>query len=176
MEKFFKYESAHSPNVISCPLRIEGRVWLSLACKRSLRTRCASFQSSVPVDSLWRCPILSRYCIHQSVDPVRLNKPPSCFIGRAISHLLFESCAEGLKIRFEEPNVAAHHAEMGNLLSLNPKIHRLRTDAQIQSGVTNGEWALFGYECVSGGRYSGASRDRGIHCAHVGDSEAHSSL
>jgi len=54
VEKFTKYDSAHSPNVISCPLRSEGRVLLSLASKRSLRMRCASFQSSVPVDSLWR--------------------------------------------------------------------------------------------------------------------------
>src|SRR4051812_46998856 len=121
--------------------------------------RCASFQSSVPVASLWRCPFLSRYCIHQTADSVRLNKPPSCFIGRAISHLLFESCAEGLKIRFEEPNIAAHHAEMGNLLSLNPKIHRLRADAEIKSGVTNGEWALFAREFSSGGGYAAGSRD-----------------
>jgi hypothetical protein len=31
----------------------------------------ASFQSSVPVGSLWCCPVLSRYCIHQTVDSVR---------------------------------------------------------------------------------------------------------
>jgi hypothetical protein len=55
---------------------------------------------------------------------------PSCLLGLGNSHLLFESCAEGLEIRFEEPDVAAHHAEMGNLLSLYPKIHGLRADAQ----------------------------------------------
>jgi hypothetical protein len=53
---------------------------------------------------------------------------PSCLLGLANSHLLFESCAEGLEIRFEKPDVAAHHAEMGNLLSLYPKIHRLRAN------------------------------------------------
>jgi hypothetical protein len=55
---------------------------------------------------------------------------PSCLLGLANSHLLFKSCAEGLEIRFEKPNVAAHHAEMGNLLSLYSKIHRLRADAK----------------------------------------------
>ena len=43
---------------------------------------------------------------------------PSCLLGLANPHLLFKSCAEGLEIRFEEPNVSAHHAEMGSPLSL----------------------------------------------------------
>jgi hypothetical protein len=42
-------------------------------------------------------------------------------LGLAIPNLLFELRAEGLQLRFQESNVAAHHAEMGNLLSLNPK-------------------------------------------------------
>ena len=53
-------------------------------------------------------------------------------LGLAIPNLLFELSAEGLQLRFQEPDVAAHHAEMGNLLSLNPKIHRLRADAQVK--------------------------------------------
>ena len=52
---------------------------------------------------------------------------PSCLLGLANSHLLFECCAEGLQIRSQESNVSAHHAEMGNLLSLYPKIHGLGT-------------------------------------------------
>jgi hypothetical protein len=41
------------------------------------------------------------------------------------------NCArKGSKSDFKNPDVAAHHAEMGNLLSLNPKIHRLRADAK----------------------------------------------
>ena len=64
---------------------------------------------------------------------------PSCLLGLAKSHLLFESCSEGLKIRFQKPDVAAHHAEMGNLLSLNPKIHRLRADSEERRGGTDSE-------------------------------------
>jgi len=67
-----------------------------------------------------------RYRIHQTFDPSRLYKPPSSLLGLAIPNLLFELSAEGLRLRFQKPDVAAHHAEMGNLLSLNPKIHRLR--------------------------------------------------
>jgi hypothetical protein len=37
--------------------------------------------------------------------------------------------AKKLEIRFQEPNVPAHHAEMGNPPSLYPKIHRLRAYA-----------------------------------------------
>ena len=62
---------------------------------------------------------------------------PSCLLGLANSHLLFERCAEGLKIRFEEPDVSAHHAEMGNLLSLYPKIHCLDTDAEVGGRLSN---------------------------------------
>src|SRR5215831_7494479 len=62
---------------------------------------------------------------------------PSCLLGLANSHLLFERCAEGLQIRFEESNVSAHHAEMGNLLSLYPKIHCLDADAKVHRSVAN---------------------------------------
>ena len=41
------------------------------------------------------------------------------------------NCArKDIQLRFQEPDVATHHAEVGNLLSLNPKIHRLRADAK----------------------------------------------
>src|SRR5215472_10624768 len=68
---------------------------------------------------------------------------PSCLLGLRNSHLLFESCAEGLEIRFEEPDVAAHHAEMGNLLSLYPKIHGLDADAEIGCRIADGKGKLF---------------------------------
>jgi hypothetical protein len=64
-----------------------------------------------------------------------------------MSHLLFECGAEGLKIRLKESDVAAHHAEMGNLLSLNPKIHRLAADAQVPGGGADGEWKFLGSKC-----------------------------
>jgi hypothetical protein len=77
---------------------------------------------------------------------------PSCLLGLANSHLLLESCAEGLQIRFEESNVSAHHAEMGNLLSLNPKIHRLDADAQVHRSFTDSERKLFTSERDPGGQ------------------------
>ena len=43
--------------------------------------------------------------------------------------------AEWLQIRFQKPDVATHHAEMGNLLSLYPKIHRLPADTKETGGV-----------------------------------------
>src|ERR1700687_6136218 len=64
---------------------------------------------------------------------------PSCLLGLANSHLLLESCAEGLEIRFKKPDVPAHHAEMGNLLSLNPKIHCLHADAEVRCRCSNGK-------------------------------------
>jgi hypothetical protein len=54
-------------------------------------------------------------------------------------HLLFELRAEGLQLRSQKPDIAAHHAERGNLLSLNPKIHRLRADAKEYGGVAHHE-------------------------------------
>src|ERR1035438_2283912 len=50
---------------------------------------------------------------------------PSCLLGLAILHLLFELRAEWLQIRFQKPDIATHHAEVGYLLTLTPKIHRL---------------------------------------------------
>jgi len=47
-----------------------------------------------------------------------------------ILHLLFERSAECFEIRFEEPDVATHYAEMGNLLPLDPKIHGLRAHSK----------------------------------------------
>src|SRR5690348_8639921 len=105
------------------PRRNAGSALTSRACNRSLSSLCASSQSSVNVDSRWRTPSLSRYRIHQSFESSRLNKTPSCLLGLAISHLMSELGAEGLEIRLEKSDVAAHHAEMGNLLSLYPKIH-----------------------------------------------------
>jgi hypothetical protein len=67
---------------------------------------------------------------------------PSCLLGLANSHLPFECCAEGLEIRLQKPDIAAHHAEMGNLLSLYPKIHCLRAYPQIRCSIADGERQL----------------------------------
>ena len=64
---------------------------------------------------------------------------PSCLLGLAKSHLLLKRCAEGLEIRFQKPDIAAHHAEMWNLLSLIPKIHRLRAHAKVGCSGANSE-------------------------------------
>src|SRR5882672_3722735 len=69
---------------------------------------------------------------------LRLYTTPSCFFGRAILHLLFELRAEGLQIRLQKSDVAAHDAEVGNLLSLYPNIYRLRADAKKASGLFDG--------------------------------------
>jgi len=65
-------------------------------------------------------------------------------MGLLILHLLFERRAEGFEIRLEKPDVATHHAEMGNLPSLDPKIHSLRADAKIARCFSNREWAVIG--------------------------------
>ena len=87
---------------------------------------------------------------------------PSCLLGRANSHLLFECCAEGLQIRLEKSDVSAHHAEMGNLLSLYPKIHCLDADTQVYSSVANREWKFCGEE-----RHSHSASARGIQMGEV---------
>jgi hypothetical protein len=55
---------------------------------------------------------------------------------------MLERSAEGLEIRFQKPDVSAHHAEMGNLLSLDPKIHGLGTDTKEARGLANGHGVL----------------------------------
>ena len=55
---------------------------------------------------------------------MRRYTTPSCLLGLAKYHLLVESCSEGLNIRFQKPDIEAHHAEMGNLLSLFPFVGR----------------------------------------------------
>src|SRR5581483_11270800 len=97
----------------------------------------ASCQSFVFVDSRIRLPFRSRYTIHKTLPSLRGYMEPSCLLGLGNSHLLFECCAEGLEIRLQESDVAAHHAEMGNLLSLYPKIHCLDADAQVHCGVAH---------------------------------------
>ena len=123
-------KSAHSPNVSCSPLRTISRICcLGPAAVRGVSAAPPS-NPSVPVDSRWRCPALSRYRIHQNLIPFAGTSRHHALLGRAILHLLFECGAEGLEIRFQKPDVAAHHAEMGNLLSLDPKIHCLRADAK----------------------------------------------
>jgi hypothetical protein len=66
-------------------------------------------------------------------------------------HLLFKRSAEGSEIRFEKPNVSTHYAEMGNLLSLNPKIHSLGADAKIGGSFPNHSEGNLRRELVSFG-------------------------
>src|SRR6266403_3403342 len=88
-------------------------------------------------------PSLSRYRIHKNLVPSRRNTTPSFSIGLAIRHLLFEGRAECFEFRFEEPDVSTHYAEMGNLLSLDPKIHSLGAHAKEFGGLTNGQRIFF---------------------------------
>src|ERR1700719_4254462 len=91
---------------------------------------------------------------------LRRYTTPSCLLGLAISHLLFESCAERLQLRSQKPDIAAHHAEMGNLLSLNPKIHRLRAHAKVGRSGADGERKVVNYVR----RESAVVREsRGVH-------------
>src|SRR4029077_7946075 len=53
------------------------------------------------------------------------------FFDLGILHLLFERSAECFEIRFQKADVSTHYAEMGNLLTLDPKIHSLWADAKI---------------------------------------------
>ena len=53
------------------------------------------------------------------------------------------------QLRQAEPNRAAHHAVMGNLLSLDVSIHERGADAEVGGGVPNGEGELFLTECSS---------------------------
>jgi len=61
-------------------------------------------------------------------------------LGLAILHLLFELRVESLQIRFQKSNVATHHAEVRNLLSLYPKIHCLGAYTKEVRGVLDGQW------------------------------------
>ena len=76
-------------------------------------------------------------------DPKNLSiiafKYCTIMLGLAIAHLKSESCAEWLQLRFQKPDIATHHAEVGNLLSLYPKIHRLRADSKEDGSLLNGE-------------------------------------
>src|SRR5262249_52534507 len=74
--------------------------------------------------------------------PSLRNTVPSDTIGLLILHLLFERRGECFEIRFQEPDVSTDYAEMGNLHSLNPKIHSLRTDAKIERSFLHGEWLV----------------------------------
>jgi hypothetical protein len=57
-----------------------------------------------------------------------------------------------LKIRLQEADVPSHDAEMRNLPSLNPQVHRLRADPEVHRRVADGEWKFFW-------------RDRQVPCA-----------
>src|SRR5947199_9253411 len=88
-------------------------------------------------------PSLSRYRIHKNLVPFRRNTTPSFSIGLAILHLLFERSAERCEIRSEKPDISTHYAEMGNLLSLDPKIDSLRTNAKILRRFSHCQWIFF---------------------------------
>jgi len=136
----------HSLNVRCSPLRTVASVLLSLACSRfaqlplrvlpvfCMRRFQAAATGTVPVAHPPDTAVIAS--IYNSVMFTRLAKSTSCF----------ESCSEGLKIRFQKPDIAAHHAEMGNLLSLNPKIHRLRADSQVGRSIADSERKVFSGE------------------------------
>src|SRR5712692_6973462 len=72
----------------------------------------------------------------------RVRKRRSCprsLRGLAILHLPFEAGAERLEIRLQKPDVSIRYAEMGNLPSLDPKIHRLRAHAKKLRGLADGQ-------------------------------------
>jgi len=82
-------------------------------------------------------------------------------------HLLSEGFPEGFKIRFEKPYVAAHHAEMWNLLSFGPKVNGLDAHAQVHCGIPYSERKF----CVDASQAQCASArgsDLGeVLCIHV---------
>jgi hypothetical protein len=51
---------------------------------------------------------------------------------------VFEGSAEGLEVRLEEPDISTHYAEMGNLLTLDPKIHSLCAHSKKYCSFSNG--------------------------------------
>jgi hypothetical protein len=59
---------------------------------------------------------------------------------------LFELRAEWLQIRFQKPDVATHYAEVGNLLSLYPRIQQLAAHAKETRGIANGHRQFCGRE------------------------------
>jgi hypothetical protein len=73
-----------------------------------------------------------------------------------ILHLLFELRAEGIEIQLEKSNITAHHAEMGNLLSLYPKIHCLDADTQVHSGLADRQRKFVGQKRECSGASNGA--------------------
>lgn len=64
-----------------------------------------------------------------------------------MTHLLAEGRTEGLQVRFEESNVAAHYTEVRNLLSLYPEIDGLCAYTQVDGCVAHGERNFFVDEC-----------------------------
>jgi hypothetical protein len=46
------------------------------------------------------------------------------------------------EIGFEKADVAAHYAEVGNLLSFHPQIHGLNTNTQVSDGIPKRWWDL----------------------------------
>ena len=84
-----------------------------------------------------------------------------------MTHLLPEGCTEGLEVRFQKPDVAAHDTEVGNLFSLYPEIDGLEAYAQVDGCIPDGERNFFAHEfrcrCAS-------SRDavlKEVPCVHA---------
>lgn len=66
---------------------------------------------------------------------------PSCLLGRATVHHLFEGVSKGFEIGFEKSDVPAHHPQVRNLFSFDPEVNRLNAYAQVGRSVSdrNGE-------------------------------------
>ncbi len=88
-----------------------------------------------------------------------------------MSHRLFQRCSEGLWVRLQKPYFAAHHAQMGKVLPLNPKMLRWRAYAQVRSGILNSDWASFAWESSSVRPHALDNREGRIYCTHIAGSE-----
>jgi len=64
-------------------------------------------------------------------------------LSHCISYLLAEGCTEGFKVRFEKSDVAAHHTEVGDLFSFDPKVDGLNAHAQVHRRISDSERKFF---------------------------------
>ena len=111
----------------------------SRATIRLRNTFSASSFSLRPVDACLNFPLWSRQLIHQTRESRREYRLPAVFLGLPV--LLFIDSSIHMKLlaplgqlRQSEADRAAHHAVMGNLLSLEVSIYQRGADAQVAGG------------------------------------------
>jgi hypothetical protein len=78
------------------------------------------------------------------VPPVLRGLPIDSSIDEEFSPPLFQ-------FRKTESNAAAHHSEMGNLLSLDVSIHQRRTDTKKSRGGLEIDWCFKTVQVLPGG-------------------------